>query len=443
MLPMLATVRRFHRREAGLIHNTVALGLIQVAQYSLPLITLPYLIRVLGVQRFGVVSFAIAFVQYFMILTDYGFNLTATRAISIHREDHRQVSRVVSAVLCTRLLFFVASVLLCLGLTAVSPRLQEHRLLILLSLTNVLGSAISLTCFFQGIERMKFITALSLSAKAAYTLSLFFLVHGPGDYRWVPFLSGSTETIAGLLGLVIAIQRFGIRLVLPTSGEILLQLRQGWPVFCSTVAISAYTATRTFAIGMFTTSQITGYYSIAERITSLLQMFPLGPVLAVLYPRLSHLYARAPRATYRLIFRLQRYTVIAYLLATPLIALLLPYAVRLLSKELAPETVLVSRILLVSVFFINSNAFLVQFLLVAGAQSIFARIHAVAGIAGCVLVVWSAWLWSYLGPPVMMTFISLGILLWTRFEIQRFFTRSQRLRQGRVFTPVVLARRAG
>jgi O-antigen/teichoic acid export membrane protein len=164
---------------------------------------------------------------------------------------------------------------------------------------------------------------------------------------------------------------------------------------------------------MFTTSRMTGYYSIAEKLTTLAQMFPLAPLLGALYPRLSALYARRPRYTYRIVMRLQRYATLAYVIAVPVGMLLAPFLVFLLAGAPYPQAVKAFRILLLYVFLTNINAFRVQFLLVAGAQKSFAQIHALAGVLGSAVVVCCAYRWSYLGPPLAMVFVSGAIFLLT------------------------------
>ncbi|MEO5990335.1 MAG: oligosaccharide flippase family protein, partial [Ferruginibacter sp.] len=104
-------IKGFYKNEDSktLISNFVSLSALQGINLVLPLLILPYLVRVLGMELYGLIAFSTAFVYYFQVITDYGFNLTATREISIHRKNSLKVSEIYNSVMIIKLVLLVLS----------------------------------------------------------------------------------------------------------------------------------------------------------------------------------------------------------------------------------------------------------------------------------------------------------------------------------------------
>ncbi|HCT6486991.1 TPA: oligosaccharide flippase family protein, partial [Klebsiella pneumoniae] len=73
--------------KKNIFSNFIFLFLLQIANYLLPLLTVPYLVRTIGIANVGLLAFAGAVCTYFQIITDFGFNLSATRQVSINRSN--------------------------------------------------------------------------------------------------------------------------------------------------------------------------------------------------------------------------------------------------------------------------------------------------------------------------------------------------------------------
>ena len=147
-----------------LLENFLSLGALQIISYVIPLITLPYLARVLSVGNFGLVFFAFAFMQYFIILTDYGFGLSATREIAVNRHNKNNISNIFNSVTCIKALLLLVSFFTLLVSICFIPKLRTDWIVFILSFFMVVVNAIYPVWFFQGMERMKYITFLNSSS---------------------------------------------------------------------------------------------------------------------------------------------------------------------------------------------------------------------------------------------------------------------------------------
>lgn len=271
---------------------------LQGLNYLVPLAVLPFLVRVLGIERYGLVAFAQSFAQYFVLLTDYGFNLSATKQIARIRSDRELVSTYFWCVIILKVfLMLVGMVILALLIMAV-PRFREEARLYIAAYLAVVGTVLFPTWVFQGMERMKYISMISGGTKLGSALILFAFVRHSSDYVLAMFILSGGMFAAGVFGFVIAIRNFAIAPRIPALADIRRTLRDGWHLFVSTGATTFYTNSNVFLVGMIAGNAQAGYFSAAEKLIRGMQAL-LGPVTQAIYPHVNHLMERSPTLALR------------------------------------------------------------------------------------------------------------------------------------------------
>lgn len=250
----------------NLLKNFTSLSVLQLTNYLFPIIVLPYVVRVLGPDKYGLVQFAAAFNAYFLLLCDYSFGLTGTRLISQHRNDSQKLSEIFSSIIFIKIIFYGVTFLLLLVLIFSIERFRADWLIYLFSSGMVLGSVLSPLWYFQGIEQMKYITILQVAARTIATVFIFVLIQTSSDYLTLVIINASSQLAIGLAGLIVCILKFKIRISFPGIESIIRLLKQGWNIFLSSISINVYTTSNTFILGLFATDTIVGYYAAADKI---------------------------------------------------------------------------------------------------------------------------------------------------------------------------------
>jgi len=271
-------------KKNKLLYNFFSLGIVQVVTSLLQLIIIPYVISKIGVAGFGIVAVAQVVMFYLSAFTEYGFSQTATRDISIHRDDRLMISQIFFRVIFSKLILCLLSFFILLILILFVPVLREHLLLYLVGFIFVIGQAVLINWFFQGVEKMQLMAFISLAARLIFVALVFLFIKSTGDDVLYLFFLGAGNFVMGLVSIFIAIRKFKLQFILPGRKGILNEFREGWQITATNLSNNICQYSNIFILRFFTNDLVTGYYSIAERIFLTLRQM-LGVFSQAVYPQ--------------------------------------------------------------------------------------------------------------------------------------------------------------
>lgn len=290
------------QRNRALVENVGSLALLQGANYLLPLITLPYLVRVLGTHNYGLLVFAQALSAYFVILTDYSFNLTATRQVAIMRDDPAELSRIFGTVIGVKLVLLASSFVLFSGAILAIPRFRADWPVYYAAFLMVVGNALYPVWMFQGLERMKHITVINISSKAAAAAGIFVFVRDDTDTANAALLQSAGFVAAAVLGLIFLRRCAPVALVIPSWRDLKVAVADGWQVFVSLASNSLFGNTNIFILGLFASNAVVGQFAVAEKIVRAVIGLST-PIGTAMFPLVSSLFHQSHSAAMRFLRR--------------------------------------------------------------------------------------------------------------------------------------------
>jgi len=276
-----------HPEHKILLKNTFSLSILQFANYVLPLITIPYVVRVIGPDKFGLISFAQAFATYFLLVVNYGFDLSATREISSNRDNKNTLVRIYSNVLFTKAFLFTLCTLIFTSLIFLIPKFRENILVFIVSYLIVAGNVLFPTWLFQGLEKLYITSIFNFIVKLLFTIGIFIFVRNKNDFYLVPLLMSLGQIFAGTLALMYSLKLLDWKINMPRLEDIFRELKNGFSVFISLVFINFYTISNTFILGFFAPHENVGYFASGSKLVLVFQTLVLAPLAQSLYPHVG------------------------------------------------------------------------------------------------------------------------------------------------------------
>lgn len=272
------------KESRTLLSNTLMMYLLRVSGYIFPLITFPYLTRLLGAEYYGIIVLANAVIAYFKLLVEFGFTLSGTKACSLARENKEELGNIVSSIISAKLLLVVLGMLILGALFAFSNLFEGKRAILALSYLQLIPAAFITDYLFRGVEKMSVITYRTISINALYTVLILLVVRRPENYCWIPIIAAIDEVIIAAWSWVYVRGKIGLRLHRVGFKSVFGVLKDSSPYFGATIASTAYSASNVFLLNLkgFSDAEV-GNFGVASNLITTLQSM-MSPIHECMYP---------------------------------------------------------------------------------------------------------------------------------------------------------------
>lgn len=389
-----------------LLSNFGYLTILQFAGYLFPIVTIPYLAKVIGAEGYGKIAFAAAVMVWIQTIADWGFTLTATRDVAKCRDNKVEVSRIFSETFWARCLLMVASFLFLSLLILLVPTFRENTDILLVSFLMIPGQIMFPDWFFQAIERMRYTTITNLLVKIVFTVLVFAFIKEKDDYIYQPLLISVGYLIAGVISMYQILFQWGYKLHRVPLRSISGAIRNSTDVFVNQLFPNLYNSFSIVLLGFLGGPITNGIYSEGSKFANISQGF-LGVLTRVFFPFLS-----------RRIDKHHIYVIIymsCTLVAAVALFVLAPLVIGWLYTDEFHDSIYVLQIMSVSLIFLSmSQAYGSNYLIVQGHEKILRKITIWCSLIGFIIAYPLISFYSYIGVAITVTFsrMCLGVASW-------------------------------
>jgi O-antigen/teichoic acid export membrane protein len=272
--------------------NVASLFSVQIANFLLPLLTVPYVVRIIGPDKLGLLNFSQAYVTYFSLLINYGFDMAAVRSIAANREDKEATNRIFSQVMAGKTLLWVLSTIIFAIVTVSNPEFRGHLFLHVCTYMVCIGTVLSPFWLYQAMEDLGRVAIFNLAVKLILSLSVFLLIHKAEDYFYQNLAISVSQIIVSVAALYVAMRRFGIKFTWPTGPELRTRFKEDRTIFFSSVMITIYASSNVFILGLISLPYNVGIYSAGTRLESMADSFVGLALNQALFPVVAQAFGQ-------------------------------------------------------------------------------------------------------------------------------------------------------
>lgn len=385
--------------KSNVFSNGVYLYILQMFNMIIPLLTLPYITRILGDSQYGVFSKILNYVTYCQTLVEYGFTLAGARKITLCNSVEER-NRIFSSITYSKILLAFISYSAVIVLTFTITKNSTQKICMLILALMLVAEIFTQTWIFQGMQYMRPIMLVSVISRTISTVCMFIFVKSADHLLLYASFYVSTNLIAALFGTIIVMKKFQIRFTYVNKGELFFTLKEGWSLFTTSFASKLCSGFAITALGFFCTDAIVGGYSAVQKIPYILVMM-FAPIGQAIYPFICRLYIEDVTKGVKFLKRITLVVLNVCLIGAVTIIILRDWLVGFVfGKDYLRYANLIIPLVFWLLFSITNNFLGVQTLIARGYQKQYSRCFWVSIVALVVLCLALGYLVGAMGVAV-------------------------------------------
>lgn len=268
-----------------ILKNLSFLSILRFVNIGVKFLLVAYLVRVLGKINYGILTWTDSIIQYFIIFINFGFNVFAAKYIVENRESQNELNRITSAIFLIKIILFFVSFFILYLFTLIDTFSEYQNYLYLMLIMGV-GEVFFPIWYFQGVEKLKLATYITVFSRLILVIGTLLLVLKPEDLNLHIWLIVLSSVLMGLLGFISLIKKFNFKFIWVEKKFIIKIVKEAYMFFLGLFLSLTFNFMTIFLVGVFYTMDYVTGFDIALKIV-LVCIIPFDMLQQAVFPTIT------------------------------------------------------------------------------------------------------------------------------------------------------------
>lgn len=279
-------MRFFKKNDYKIITTNFSyLALLRFMNVGIKFILVAYLVRILGSENYGLVTWLDSIIQYFIMLINFGFNIYAAKYVIEKDGDNNKLNELISSVLTIKAFLFLFSILLIFGLTFFDS-FSSYRFFLLIFILCGIGEVLFPIWFFQGKENLKPATIIVFCSRILIVVFTYLFIKTEHDSLYYIIILVISSLVMGISGIMYMLKNYNLKFIVVPIKKLYAYCKESFPFFLGMFLSLVFNFGSIFFIGKFCGMNEVAGFDVCLKIV-LVSVIPIETLRQAIFPTLS------------------------------------------------------------------------------------------------------------------------------------------------------------